>query len=59
MAYDMGDLSLASRRTLQSDWGLSASMAIAGFGVNATFGSSSAGDHEKSGITYSVSAARL
>ena len=31
-------------------------MAIAGFGVSTTFGSSSAGDHEKSGITYSVSA---
>ena len=31
-------------------------MAIAGFGVNAVFGSSTAGAHEKSGITYSVTA---
>ena len=56
MAYDMGDLSLGFATDSTSDWGLSASMAIAGFGVNAVFGSSSAGAHEKSGITYSVSA---
>ena len=54
--YAMGDLSLAFATDSSSDWGLSASMAIAGFGVSTTFGSSSAGDHEKSGITYSVSA---
>ena len=56
MAYDMGDLSLGFATDSTSDWGLSASMAIAGFGVNAVFGSSSAGAHEKSGITYSVTA---
>ncbi|MDB2403527.1 hypothetical protein N9W16_00965 [bacterium] len=54
--YAMGDLSLAFATDSSSDWGLSASMAIAGFGVSTTFGSSSAGDHEKAGITYSVSA---
>ena len=56
LAYDVGDMSLAAALDSSSDWGLSASMAIAGFGVSATFGSSSAGDHEKAGITYSVSA---
>ncbi len=56
MAYNMGDMSLAAAMDSSSDWGMTASMAVAGFGVNATFGSSSAGDHEKSGITYSVSA---
>ena len=56
LAYDMGDLSLGFATDSSSDWGLSASMAIAGFGVSTTFGSSGAGDHEKSGITYSVGA---
>jgi hypothetical protein len=55
-SYAMGDLSLGFATDSSSDWGLSASMAIAGFGVNAVFGSSTAGDHAKSGITYSVSA---
>ena len=39
-----------------SDWGMTASMAIAGFGVSTTFGSKSTADHTKTGITYSVSA---
>jgi hypothetical protein len=56
MTYAMGDMNLAAAIDSSNDWGLSASMAIAGFGVSTTFGSSSAGDHEKSGITYSVSA---
>jgi uncharacterized protein YaiE (UPF0345 family) len=56
LSYAMGDMSLAAAIDSSNDWGLSASMAVAGFGVNAVFGSSSAGDHEKSGITYSVSA---
>jgi len=55
-SYAMGDLSLGFATDSSSDWGLSASMAIAGFGVNAVFGSSTAEDHQKSGITYSVSA---
>jgi len=54
-SYAVGDLSLAAATDSSSDWGLSASMAIAGFAVNTTFGSSSAADHEKAGITYSVS----
>jgi hypothetical protein len=56
LSYAMGDMSLAAAIDSSNDWGLSASMAVAGFGVNAVFGSSSAGHHEKSGITYSVSA---
>jgi len=56
LAYNMGDMSLAAAMDSSSDWGLSASMAVAGFGVNATFGSSSSDEHEKAGITYSVTA---
>ena len=56
MAYDMGDLSLGFATDSSSDWGLSASMAIAGFGVSTVFGSSTADAHTKSGITYSVTA---
>ena len=56
LAYDMGDLSLGFATDSSSEWGLSASMAIAGFGVKTVFGSSSSGDHTKSGITYSVRA---
>ena len=56
LAYDMGDLSLGFATDSSSDWGLSASMAIAGFGVSTTFGSSGASAHTKSGITYSVGA---
>jgi len=55
-SYAMGDLSLAFATDSSSDWGLSASMAIAGFGVSTTFGSKGGDDHTKSGITYSVSA---
>jgi hypothetical protein len=55
-SYAMGDLSLAFATDSSTDWGLSASMAIAGFGVSTTFGSSGADPHNKSGITYSVTA---
>ena len=54
--YALGDLALAFATDSSTDWGLSASMAIAGFGVSTTFGSSGADPHTKSGITYSVSA---
>jgi hypothetical protein len=55
-SYAMGDLSLAFATDSSSDWGLTASMAIAGFGVSTTFGSSGQDPHTKTGITYSVSA---
>jgi hypothetical protein len=54
--YAMGDLSLAFATDSSTDWGLSAAMAIAGFNVSTTFGSSGADDHVKEGITYSVAA---
>ena len=54
--YAMGDLALGFATDSSNGWGLSAAMDIAGFGVSAVFGSSSAGDHQKSDITYSVSA---
>ena len=54
--YALGDLGLAFATDSSSDWGLRASMAIAGFNVSTTFGSSTASDHTKAGITYSVSA---
>ena len=52
--YAMGDLAVGIATDSSSDWGFSADMEIAGFGVNAVFGSSSAGDHEKAGITAQV-----
>ena len=52
-SYAMGDLSLAFATDSSSDWGLTASMAIAGFGVSTTFGSSGQDPHTKTGITYS------
>jgi hypothetical protein len=54
--YQMGDMALAFATDSENDWGLSASMAVAGFGVNAVFSSEGTGDHEKSGIMYSVTA---
>jgi len=56
LSYAMGDMTLGAAIDSSNDWGLSASMAIAGFGVSTTFGSSTADDHKKSGITYSVAA---
>jgi hypothetical protein len=56
MNYSMGDMALSFATDSSNAWGLSASMAVAGFGVDATFGSDGATDHEKSGISYSVAA---
>jgi len=56
LSYAMGRLSLAAATDSSTDWGLRASMDLAEFAVSTTFGSSSADDHEKAGITYSVSA---
>ncbi|MDA9176022.1 hypothetical protein N9O95_02925, partial [Alphaproteobacteria bacterium] len=53
-SYAMGDLALGFATDSSSSWGLSAAMDIAGLGVSTTFGSSSPGDHKKTGITYSV-----
>jgi hypothetical protein len=56
LTYQMGDLALAFATDSENDWGLSASMDVAGFGVDAVFSSEGTGDHEKSGIMYSVTA---
>ena len=56
LSYQMGDLALAAATDSDNDWGLKASMALAGFAVSTTFTSEGAADHEKSGIMYSVSA---
>ena len=40
----------------QNDWGMNASMAIAGFGVDATIDNKASEDHVKTGLYYSVSA---
>lgn len=53
-SYAMDDLALGFATDSSSSWGLSAAMDIAGLGVSTTFGSSSPGDHKKTGITYSV-----
>ena len=53
-SYAMGDLAIGFATDSSSSWGLSAAMDIAGLGVSTTFGSSSPGDHKKTGITYSV-----
>ena len=56
LGYAMGRLSLAAATDSSNAWGLQASMDLAQFAVSTTFGSSAAGDHEKAGVTYSVSA---
>ena len=56
MNYAMGDMGLAFAYDSGNDWGMSASMDIAGFGVNATVYNNNADDHEKSGLFYSIAA---
>ena len=54
--YAMGDMSVAFAYDSQNDWGMSASMGIAGFGVDATIYNKATEDHEKNGLFYSVGA---
>jgi len=54
--YAMGDMGLAFAYDSGNDWGMTASMDVAGFGVGATIYNNNADDHEKSGLFYSVSA---
>ena len=54
--YAMGDMAVAVAYDSGNDWGMSASMDVAGFGVDATVYNNNASDHEKSGLFYSVSA---
>ena len=41
---------------INNDWGMSASMDVAGFGVDATVYSKSTEDHAKNGLFYSIAA---
>ena len=54
--YAMGDMALAFAYDSGNDWGMSASMGVAGFAVDATIYNNNADDHEKSGLFYSVGA---
>ncbi len=54
--YAMGDMALAFAYDSSNAWGMSASMDVAGFGVDATLYNKAAGAHEKSGLFYSVGA---
>ncbi len=54
--YAMGDMGLAFAYDSGNDWGMSASMDVAGFGVNATIYNNNADAHEKSGLFYSIAA---
>ena len=56
MDYAMGDMAVSFAYDSENDWGMSASMGVAGFAVDATIYNSDAGDHEKSGLFYSVGA---
>ncbi|MAV46750.1 MAG: hypothetical protein CBC49_008310 [Alphaproteobacteria bacterium TMED89] len=54
--YAMGDMGLAFAYDSGNDWGMSASMDVAGFGVDATIYNKAVSDHEKSGLFYSIAA---
>ena len=54
--YAMGDMARAFAYDSGNDWGMSASMGVAGFAVDATIYNDNADDHEKSGLFYSVGA---
>ena len=56
LSYAMGDMAVAVAYDSGNDWGMSASMDVAGFGVDATIYNNDADDHEKSGLFYSVAA---
>ena len=54
--YSLGDMAVSFAYDSQNDWGMSASMAIAGFGVDATIYNKASEDHAKNGLFYSVAA---
>jgi len=54
--YAMGDMAVAVAYDSGNDWGMTASMDVAGFGVDATVYNNNADDHEKSGLFYSIAA---
>ena len=54
--YTMGDMAVAFAYDSSNAWGMSASMDVAGFGVDATIYNKAADAHEKSGLFYSLAA---
>jgi len=54
--YAMGDMAVSFVVDSANDWGMSASMDVAGFGVDATIYNKALEDHKKSGLFYDVSA---
>ena len=54
--YAMGDMAMAFAYHSGNDWGMTASMDVAGFGVDATIYNNDADDHEKSGLFYTIAA---
>ena len=54
--YAMGNMGLTFAYGSGNDWGMSAPMDVAGFGVNATIYNNNADAHEKSGLFYSIAA---
>ena len=54
--YTMGDMAVAFAYDSTNAWGMSASMDVAGFGVDATIYNKAADAHEKNGLFYSLAA---
>ena len=54
--YTMGDMAVAFAYDSSNAWGMSASMDVAGFGVDATIYNKAADAHEKNGLFYSLAA---
>ena len=54
--YAMGDMAVSAAYDSTNAWGLSASMDVAGFGVDATIYNKAQEDHVKTGLYYSVAA---
>ena len=52
----MGDMAVAFAYDSTNAWGMSASMDVAGFGVDATIYNKAADAHEKNGLFYSLAA---
>ena len=52
----MGDMAVSAAYDSTNAWGLSASMDVAGFGVDATIYNKAQEDHVKTGLYYSVAA---
>ena len=54
--YAMGDMAVSAAYDSTNAWGLSASMDVAGFGVDATIYNKAQEEHVKTGLYYSVAA---